>query len=80
MPKLRVITAKELIKFFEEQGFVIDRQKGSHIILIRKKENESQRLVIPNHKELDRGTAYSIYKKSKEYLPDLETRKFFYNE
>ena len=80
MSKIRVITAKELITFFEKQGFIIDRQKGSHIVLSKKFNGTSQHLVIPNHKELDRGLTHGIYKQAKEYLTEEEIKKFFYTE
>ena len=80
MPKLRVITAKELIAFFEKQGFHIDRQKGSHVILSRIVERVPQHLVVPNHNELDRGMTHGIFKQAKEYLSEKEVKKFFYTD
>ncbi len=54
MSKLPVISGKECIKALEKIGFTIDRQRGSHIILVR--ENPRYTLSVPNHKEIDRGT------------------------
>jgi len=39
-----------LVKIFEFDGWVIDRQKGSHIIL--KKEGFARRVVIPRRKNV----------------------------
>jgi len=80
MPKLRIITAKELVTFFEKQGFFIERQKGSHIILSRIIGGSSQHLVIPNHNELDRGMTHGIFKQAKEYLSEKEVKEFFYTD
>ena len=80
MPKLRNLSGKDLINFFEKQGFIVYRQKGSHVILTRKIEGYSQHLVIPNHDKLDRGMTYGIFKQSKEYLPEKELRNYFYSE
>lgn len=80
MPKLRRISASDLVNFFEKQGFVISRQNGSHIILNRTTEDSSEHLVVPNHKELDRGMTHGIYKQAREYLPEQELKKFFYTE
>jgi predicted RNA binding protein YcfA (HicA-like mRNA interferase family) len=39
-------------------GFLIDRQRGSHIILVH--EDPRTTVSIPDHKELDRGTLRAI--------------------
>ncbi|OGD66178.1 hypothetical protein A3F08_02495 [Candidatus Berkelbacteria bacterium RIFCSPHIGHO2_12_FULL_36_9] len=44
LPSLK---AKTVIKAFYKAGFVFDRQKGSHLVLINK--NIGARIVIPNH-------------------------------
>jgi predicted RNA binding protein YcfA (HicA-like mRNA interferase family) len=80
MPKLRRLSGKDLVKFFEKCGFVISRQKGSHIILERIVENVSQHLVVPNHAELDRGTTHEIFKQARIYIPESELRKVFYTD
>lgn len=80
MPKLRVVTAKELLAFFEKQGFRVDRQKGSHVVLSRIVEGVAQHLVVPNHNELDRGLTHGIFKQAKEYLPEEKVKNFFYSE
>ena len=80
MPKLRKISGKDLIKFFEKEGFVFNRQKGSHIVISRIVEGSKQHLVIPNHSELDRGMTHGIFKQSREYLPEQDLKKFFYIE
>lgn len=58
MSKLPVISGKECIKALEKIGFVIVRQRGSHIVLTR--ENPTATVIVPNHKELDRGTLRAI--------------------
>lgn len=45
MPELPRITAKEAEKILLENGFEIQRQKGSHRIYIK----ESHRMVLPHH-------------------------------
>lgn len=46
MPKLSPISAKELIKILEKQGFEVVHQKGSHI---RLKHSDGRRATIPMH-------------------------------
>ena len=42
----------------EKAGFYIKRQKGSHIILCR--DEPFGEVVVPNHKNLDKGTLRAI--------------------
>ena len=63
MPRLPSFKPKALIKKFEKVGYVIDRQKGSHIILYNLVER--RRLTIPLHvKDLPKGTLFSIIKQA----------------
>ncbi len=61
MPKLATLTPKKLVSFLKKRGFNIDRQSGSHIIML---ENDNQkRVVVPIHtKDLPKGTLLSILK------------------
>jgi predicted RNA binding protein YcfA (HicA-like mRNA interferase family) len=54
MSWLPVISGVECVKALEQIGFVVDRQRGSHIILVC--EDLKMMVSVPNHKELDRGT------------------------
>jgi predicted RNA binding protein YcfA (HicA-like mRNA interferase family) len=53
MSKLSPISARELLDILQRIGFKIDRQKGSHITLIRDK--PLARVTVPNHKEIKIG-------------------------
>jgi len=58
MSKLPQISGKECIKALNKVGFLVKRQKGSHIILYR--DVPFAEVVIPNHKTLDKGTLRAI--------------------
>lgn len=45
MPEYPRLTAKEAEKILLQNGFIIDRQKGSHKIYIK----ENIRMVLPHH-------------------------------
>lgn len=63
MPKLPIIKPRELIKIFIKQGYKIDRQKGSHVILYHT--NTHRRLTIPLHvRDIPNGTLLAIIKQS----------------
>jgi predicted RNA binding protein YcfA (HicA-like mRNA interferase family) len=56
MPKLPVISAKELIKILLKIGFLKISQSGSHIKLRRVVGAKTQTVIVPNHKILKPGT------------------------
>ena len=62
MSKLPRISGNNCVKALSRVGFVLKRQEGSHMIL-RRNEPFTQ-LVVPNHKELDRGTLRAIIRQS----------------
>ncbi len=56
MPKLPVISAKDLIKILLKIGFTKISQSGSHIKLRRKMGTRVQTVIVPNHKIIKPGT------------------------
>ena len=58
MSKLPVISGAQCVKALEQIGFVVDRQRGSHIIIGR--EDARTTVSVLDHKELDRGTLRAI--------------------
>jgi predicted RNA binding protein YcfA (HicA-like mRNA interferase family) len=62
MPRLPQLTARELIAFLKSQGFVEDRQSGSHLTLWH--EGRSVVVTVPVHTgtDLGRGLAVRILK------------------
>ncbi len=80
MSKIRNLSGKEVIKIFEKFGFKKVSQKGSHVKLVRISKEHKEILVIPLHRELDKGTLRAIYKKSLQFIPEKEIRKYFYSE
>lgn len=62
MSRLPSISGKECIKALEKAGFHLRRQESSHIIMRR--EEPFAQIVIPAHKELDRGTLRAIIRQA----------------
>ena len=62
MSKLPRISGQECVKALKKAGFYFKRQEGNHIILRR--DNPFAQLVVPDHKELDRGTLRAIIRQS----------------
>ena len=62
MSKLPVISGRDCVKALEKAGFHFQRQKGSHISMVR--EEPFAQVVVPDHKELDRGTLRAIIRQA----------------
>lgn len=64
MPKLRVLSGKDVCKIMSKHGFVEVRQKGSHIIMQKKEGDTTTTVPVPAHDELRIGTLLGIIKQS----------------
>jgi predicted RNA binding protein YcfA (HicA-like mRNA interferase family) len=74
MSKLPVVSGKELVNALEKAGFVVVRQKGSHVSLQKITAEGIYRTVVPLHNKLAKGTLLDILHQtglSKEELIDL---------
>ncbi len=60
MPKLPHVSGAEVVRALERMGFVVLRQRGSHIILRR----GSAGCVVPNHREIKVGTLTGLLKQA----------------
>lgn len=65
MAKLPRLSGKEVIKALSKVGFVSARQKGSHVIMLKETSQGKISLVVPIHKEIDKGTLLEIIRQSK---------------
>lgn len=62
MNRLPVISGAQCVKALERAGFVVYRQRGSHVILVRAE--PSAQTTVPTHRELDRGTLRAIIRQT----------------
>ena len=69
------MSCKELIKILNKFGFIIIRQRGSHVQLEKVNVAEIIRLTVPMHPQLKRETLSSIIKASK--IDEKELEKYF---
>ncbi len=58
--KLPVISGKETIRTLEKAGFIIVRQRGSHVRIKKVTSEKVIKITIPLHETLDRGTLKRI--------------------
>ena len=71
MPKLPVISGKELIALLKRAGFVEVRQKGSHVSLQKQDSEITYKTVVPLHRELAKGTLLDILQQTGLSRDDL---------
>ncbi len=64
MPKLRVLSGKEVCKILAQHGFEKARQKGSHIIMQKQVGNSTITIPVPEHNEIKTGTLLGIIRQS----------------
>lgn len=59
MARLPVISGRRVVRALETAGYEVDRQRGSHIVL-RHSRPPHRRVVVPDHREVARGTLRAI--------------------
>lgn len=59
MSNLPGVSGREVVKALTKIGYERDRQRGSHIIL-RQGQYPHRRIVVPDHKEVAKGTLRAI--------------------
>ena len=64
------LSGAELVRALEKLGFSVRRQQGSHIVM-RRAEPFAQ-TVVPNHKQVDRGTLRAILRQTNLTLDELK--------
>jgi predicted RNA binding protein YcfA (HicA-like mRNA interferase family) len=62
MSKLPSISGQECVRALEKVGFYFKRQESSHIIMRR--DTPFAQVVVPDHKQLDRGTLRAIVRQA----------------
>jgi predicted RNA binding protein YcfA (HicA-like mRNA interferase family) len=67
MPKLPHLSGAETINILTRMGFLVIRQRGSHVVL--RKGNTG--CVVPNHKELKTGTLAGILRQAGVSIEDF---------
>lgn len=62
MPKLPVVSSREIIKILKKQGFkpAPKRGKGSHLAFTKMETDKTRLVIVPQSKEIPVGTLISI--------------------
>ena len=63
MPKLPAVKAREITRFLERKGFVLDHASGSHFIYYHP--TSKRRAVVPKHnRDIPKGTLVSLLREA----------------
>lgn len=63
MSALPVVSGREVVNALGKFGYLLDRQRGSHMIL-RQPNPPHRRLTVPDHKEVAKGTLRAIIRQA----------------
>jgi predicted RNA binding protein YcfA (HicA-like mRNA interferase family) len=62
MATLPTLSGRQVVRAFQQDGWEFDRQKGSHMILV--KAGSMASLSVPDHREIAKGTLRSLIRAS----------------
>jgi len=62
MSHLPVLSGRECVQALERAGVIVALPRGRHISMVR--ENPFAQVVVPDHRELDRGTLRAIIRQA----------------
>jgi predicted RNA binding protein YcfA (HicA-like mRNA interferase family) len=65
MEKLPVLSGHKVIKALSKAGWIQKRIKGSHAIMVKIINDQKTALVVPLHKEIDKGTLIEIIRQAR---------------
>ena len=62
MSRLPQVSGSDVVRALQKLGFSVRRQHGSHIIMRR--DTPFAQTVVPNHRQIDRGTLRAILRQT----------------
>ena len=65
MSKVPSLNYQQVIKAFRRDGWIVIRQKGSHIRLQKRLPNEMLKIIVPAHRPIKRSTLSHILKQAR---------------
>lgn len=69
MSKLPQVSGPDVVRALQKLGFTVRRQHGSHIIMRR--DDPFAQTVVPNHRQMDRGTLRAILRQTEITVDEL---------
>ena len=79
MPRLKRLTAREIVRFLGRHGFEVVSTRGSHAKLVRvRASGRREILIVPMHRQLTAGTVHAIYRQASRFVPEEALRIGFF--
>lgn len=78
--QLRRLSGREVSRIFQDFGFVIVGQRGSHMKLNRITARGTEILTIPPTRNSTRETLRAILRQASRFVAELELRPHFYSD
>ena len=72
MTRIPSLSHHRVVNALQRAGFVVVRQKGSHIRLQKKTEQDTIKLIVPAHKPIKRSTLAKIIKQANVTIEEFK--------
>lgn len=72
MTEVPSLSYRKVVHALQRAGFVVIRQRGSHIRLLKRKKDEVIKLTVPAHISIKRSTLSRIIKDAKLSVEDFK--------
>ncbi|RLD18337.1 MAG: hypothetical protein DRI36_01640 [Caldiserica bacterium] len=69
--KVPSLSYKEIVSTLQRLGFIVVRQKGSHIRMQKRKKEKVLKIIIPAHRPVKRSTLAKILKYAEVSLEEF---------
>lgn len=81
MPRLRRLTAREVLRVLAGFGFEVETIRGSHAKLVRMlPRGDRQVLTVPPHPQLATGTLRAIYRQASRFIAEGDLQGKFFSD
>jgi predicted RNA binding protein YcfA (HicA-like mRNA interferase family) len=77
---LKTLSTKEVIAILGKFGFLVHSQKGSHIKMRRETAAGNETLMLPERRQIAKGTLREIFKQASAFISQAELRPHFFND
>ena len=71
MSKVPSLNYQQVIKALRRDGWIVIRQKGSHIRLQKRLSNETLKIIVPAHRPIKRSTLSHILKQARPSVSEF---------
>lgn len=73
VPRYPTLSGRQVVKILVKHfGFTVSRQRGSHIVLTKQSGGRKVVTIVPDHKEVQRGTVRGLLR-----LAEVKEADFF---